>query len=145
MRGLDRPDEAERALLDDNVRQAEKAYRDAGNFDVATRALSGWREALMQRLDATPAGAIETALVVSLAEGVPMGPPTPVSMAPSHYWDGVPSRLRDAARYTVHRTIALRFGAIRPDVSLKVYEIATNTLAWAHEAPKRRPGWEEEI
>ena len=45
-------DAEDRELLDANIRSAERAYRDAPDFETAARALSGWREAPAQRLTA---------------------------------------------------------------------------------------------
>jgi hypothetical protein len=61
LRGVPELDADDHELLDGNVQAAEAAYRDAPDFETAARALSGWRESLMQRLDA-----------VKAPEGIPM-------------------------------------------------------------------------
>jgi hypothetical protein len=52
LRGVTDLDVGDHELLDNNIRAAEDAYRAAPDFETAARALSGWREALAQRLDA---------------------------------------------------------------------------------------------
>ena len=54
LRGVTEPDREARGLLDDNIAQAEAAYRNAGDFETSARALSGWREALLQRIELPP-------------------------------------------------------------------------------------------
>jgi hypothetical protein len=137
MRGVEDPDREHRDLLDDNIRQAEAAYRDAPDFETAARALSGWREALLQRLDAVRApGMIEVPVTVTLAGGKPLpdAKPATAAMSPEVYWKGVPQRLRDPERFDVHRVIRLAFSHVRdpgPGEDVKVYDRATGALVWA--------------
>ncbi len=50
------PDEEQLRLLEDNVTQAETAYRaGSGSFETAVRALQGVREAIRLKLDAVNA------------------------------------------------------------------------------------------
>jgi hypothetical protein len=138
LRGLD-PDAEDRGLLNDNVSHAEAAYRDAPDFETAARALSGWREAIIQRLDAvvSPA-AIEVPVVVMSSDGTkvegPFSGPGTWRMRPEDYWRGVPKRFRDPGRFVVRRTIKLRWtsdlrGGGR-DEEIGVYE-AGDVLVWS--------------
>jgi hypothetical protein len=126
MRGVDL-DPEDRALLDRNIAEAEAAYKAASDFETQARALGGWREALLHRLDAVKApDAIETRLQVTFADGEPVGEGTPIRMRPDDYWRQVPSRFHDPDRFTVERRIRLRFGVVQrkpgdpPDVEVKV-------------------------
>jgi hypothetical protein len=142
MRGVEDPDSEHRELLDDNIRQAESAYRDAPDFETAARALSGWREALLQRLDAVRApGMIEVPVTVTLAGGKPLpdAKPATATMSPEVYWKHVPQRFRDLDRFVVHRVMHMAFSHVRdpgPGESIKVYELGTGGLVWAkHPGP----------
>jgi hypothetical protein len=89
-------DPEDRRLLDSNIAEAEQAYKAAGDYETMCRALSGWREALLARLDAVKApDAIHTRLQVVLADGEPLGEGTPIAMRPGDYWSGVPSRFHN--------------------------------------------------
>jgi hypothetical protein len=137
LRGIGDPDTESLELLDHNIAQAEAAYTDAPDFETAARALSGWREAILQRLDAVTApDAIEIALVVAFSDGRRFGE-TVFRMQPEHYWSGVPVRFRDSSKYAVERRIELAFLGGEPGEEVKVREIATGAIAWVHRTPKR--------
>jgi hypothetical protein len=135
MRGVDNPDDEHRGLLDDNIAQAERAYRDAPDFETAARALSGWREALLQRLDAARApDDIEVPIVVTLAGGRPLpdAKRATARLRPALYWAGVPARYRNLELYSVQRVIKLAFtDEPVPAEELKVYDRASGALVWA--------------
>lgn len=140
LRGRAGVDGEDAGLLDSNIAAAEAAFRDAPDFETAARALSGWREALLQRLDA--AGRPEPIKVPirltfddgSSADAPWIGdaPPTVIDVAPELYWKGVPQRLRDSTRYEVVRDIRLRLdrGDPLPD-GVKVYDASTGALVWS--------------
>jgi hypothetical protein len=143
LRGVCDLDPDDHELLDGNVRAAEAAYRDAPDFETAARALSGWRESLMQRLDAVPA-----------PEGVPMQyrvpftdeqgryseasaprrEPATFMMPLEVYFRGVPKRFRDVGRFTVERTIHLGWAPGTGSEDLQVRENATDALVWVKDS-----------
>jgi hypothetical protein len=139
LREVSELDTDDHELLDGNVLSAEAAYRDARDFETAARALSGWREALMQRLDAVrvPEG-IRTQyhLVFTDEKGNPSKAPAPrrepatFTMPLEDYFQGVPKRFRDLTRYRVERTIHLEWnGPGHQD--LKVRDVGSNALVWS--------------
>jgi hypothetical protein len=136
LRGMDRADETDLVLLDDNVRQAEQAYKASPDFETRVRALQGLRESITQRIDATPVGVIEADLVVANSDGSPtMGSPAPIQMTPERYWRDVPQRYRDPAKFVVELVIRLAFAVVGrgADVELRVRDIANGALAWTNE------------
>jgi hypothetical protein len=136
MRGVEL-DPEDRRLLDRNIAEAEEAYRLASDFETQARALSGWRESLLHRLEAVQAAdAIHTRLIVSWPGSDPEAEGAALAMRPGDYWTQVPARLRDPDRYTVERTIRLRFAVAArgepADVAIKVRD-RDGALAWANE------------
>lgn len=135
LRGVKEPDREARALLDANIAEAEAAYRNAGDFETSARALSGWREALHQRIDAARApDAIEVPIVVTLGGKALPGDPSVATFRPDDYFRGVPQRFRDTERFVVQRTVQLRFGqAPSHDAGgkLEVRDRANGALVWA--------------
>lgn len=136
MRGVEL-DPEDRRLLDRNIDEAEQAYRLASDFETQARALSGWRESLLHRLEAVQAAdAIHTRLIVSWPGSDPEAEGTPTAMRPGDYWQGIPARLRDVDRFRVERTIRLRFAVAAhgepADVSIKVRD-RDGVLVWANE------------
>jgi hypothetical protein len=140
-RGVADLDADDHELLDGNIRAAEAAYRDAADFETAARALSGWREAIVQRLDAVKAKApegIDTQVLVVFTDldGNTSEPaavrdePATFEMPPKTYFRGVPKRFHDVERYRVERMVFLSF-TDEASEALKVYEIGTNALVWA--------------
>jgi hypothetical protein len=130
-------DPEDRALLDRNLAESVAAYEAAGDFETQARALSGWREAILHRLEAVRApNAVETRLQVTTSDGEPLGEGASVAIAPSDYWQGVPSRFRDVDRFTVERTIKLAFGIVArgapADVDVRVRD-AAGALVFASE------------
>jgi hypothetical protein len=130
LRGIGDPDSESRDLLDDNIRSAMAAYRDAGDFETSARALSGWREAITQRLGARQPEAISTGLLVTLSGGEPLGEPAPMTMSAERYWAGVPTRYRDLERFQVERTIKLHLRRRAPPEEIKVRDMA-GAVVWA--------------
>jgi hypothetical protein len=135
------PDPEDRELLDHNIAQAEAAFRDAPDFETAARALSGWREALHQRLDAQPkAHAIEAPVVVTHADGTPIDPPGGGTVTwpidPKVYWHSIPQRFRDRDRFHVSRTITLSLGAPVPE-AVNVYD-REGVLVWTKDHGRGR-------
>lgn len=139
------PDADDRELLDGNIESAMAAYRAAPDFETAARALSGWREAILQRLDAIrQAEAIEVPFIVTHADGTLVeapagGKPVVWYMSAVEYWRDVPKRFRDVDRYRVHRVIALQWTAgdhprSLSDDKLTVYDLATGAVVWARGA-----------
>jgi hypothetical protein len=123
-------DELHRDLLDSNVASAQAAYRDAPDFETAARALSGWREALLARLEAVRSpGSVAVPIRMALADGEPLGDGGPWQAPAEVYWRGVPRRFRDPERFAVQRILALRFGEASTE-SVQVYERASGALAW---------------
>ncbi|MDP9297631.1 MAG: hypothetical protein M3O98_03060 [Actinomycetota bacterium] len=148
-RGVADLDADDRELLDGNIAQAEAAYRDASDFETAARALSGWREAILQRLDAVkaPEGIDVQYLVVFTDEqgnpsesAAPGREPATFKMPLADYFRGTPKRFHDVERYRVERTVYLQWhpATVAPE-DLKVREIATDALVWAKES-NRQPG-----
>ena len=136
MRGVEL-DPEDRRLLDDNIAEAEAAYKAAGDFETQARALSGWRESLLHRLEAVQAAdAIETRLIVSWPGSDPEAEGTALAMRPGDYWAQVPARLRDPDRFRVESTIRLRFAVVArgepADVAIKVRD-RDGVLVWANE------------
>jgi hypothetical protein len=144
LRGVADPDAGDRELLDGNIRAAEHAYRAAADFETAARALSGWREALAQRLDAVPApDGVPVQCVVCFVDdegnvseaGGPFRREPVTFLEPlSAYFAGVPRRFHDPERYRVARTIHLAFAPDEGHQDVKVYETASNALVWAKDA-----------
>jgi hypothetical protein len=137
LRGIELDPEA-RALLDHNIGEAEAAYKAAGDFETAARALSGWRESLLHRLEAVEtADAIQTRLVVTWPGSEP-GDGVPLAMRPGDYWQGVPARLRDPDRFRVERVIRLRFAVVSrgdpADVEVRVRD-TDGVLVFASDSP----------
>jgi hypothetical protein len=134
MRGIEL-DPEDRALLDQNIAEAEAAYQVAGDFETQARALSGWREAILHRLDAVKApDAISTRLVVTYPGSEP-GEGTPIAMRPGDYWRQVPSRFHDPSRFRVERVIRMRYAVVSRqegdrDVEIKVRD-QDGLLVWA--------------
>jgi hypothetical protein len=132
MRGFDLADEADHVLLDSNVREAEAAYREAGSFDVAARALSGWREALAQRLDATQnEGTIEVPIVITMSDGTPTGSGGGIwKMRPDQYWAEVPKRFRSVEKTAAPESSASPvFGEDPRPQEIKVFD-RTGVVVW---------------
>lgn len=131
LRGVQDLDLEDRELLDRNIAQAEAAYRNASDFETAARALSGWREALHRRLDAMRIPeTIEVPVHVTYPGAEPQGDPATVKMRVDTYFSGVPMRFRDPDRFTVDRTLRLRFGTGPADEVIKMYD-ASGALVWA--------------
>jgi hypothetical protein len=127
-------DAGDRELLDANLAQAMEAYRSAPDFETAARALSGWREALVQRMDATREGEVEIEHVLALHDGTPIpGATMRVKVSAAEYWRDVPRKYRDRDRFAVHRVTNLSF-TDEGSEELKVYERATDALVWVKEA-----------
>jgi hypothetical protein len=146
LRGVELDPEA-RALLDRNIAEAEAAYKAAGDFETQARALSGWRESLLHRLEAVEtADAIHTRLVVTYPGSDPETEGTPIAMRPGDYWSQVPARLRDPDRFRVERTIRLRYAVVshgdRPDVEVRVRD-RDGVLVWANERPATGTGGDQ--
>jgi hypothetical protein len=139
LRGNPELDEHNRALLDQNVRSAEEAYVAAGDFETAARALSGLREALLQRLVAQPAAqAIEVPIVLTSSDGSPVrtdwlgSADATMSETPEQHWRGVPVRFRTDL-HVVQRVIHLELsGPGRTEV--KIVDRASGVLVWATDA-----------
>jgi hypothetical protein len=139
LRGASDLDAEDHELLDSNIRSAEAAFRDAPDFETAARALSGWRESILQRLDAvsTPEGIpMQYRLVFTDEEGnlsepaAPRREPPTFLMPLADYFRGTPRRFHDPDRFRVERTIHLEWnGPGRQD--LKVYEVGSDALVWA--------------
>jgi hypothetical protein len=143
LRGVSDIDVEDRELLDSNIRSAEAAFRDAPDFETAARALSGWRESILQRLDAAkaPEGVpMQFQLVFTDEEGNlsvvpdrdhrPRREPATFLMPLADYFRGTPRRFHDSDRFRVERTIHLAWnGPGRED--LKIREVATGGLVWA--------------
>ena len=135
------PDEEALQLLDRNVTSAEEAFRDRGeSFEGAIRALQGVREAIRQKISAINADeTIETSYSLSF-EGpdgrvVPGPPGKPFKMPVTQFFADVPKRFQDVARFRVARTIYLGFPPDPGHQDLKVYEVGSNALVWAKDAP----------
>jgi hypothetical protein len=139
LRGMEDLDADDRALLENNVRAAERAFRDAADFETAARALSGWRAAILHRLDAvrTPDG-IPMQMRVAFTDldgdaAAPVGDqkqPATFIMPLSIYFAGAPRRYRDIDRFTIARTIHLAWEGSGSE-TLRVYDIASGALVWA--------------
>ena len=124
----------DRELLDGNIEAAIAAFRNAGDFETRARALAGWREALMQRLDATGDPEPIDVPVVVTYDGTPTGGGAPVRLSPAHYRRGVPQRFRDRSRYAVARTVRLTWEGKDPLPDLvRVYDDA-GLVVWAKDA-----------
>jgi hypothetical protein len=131
-------DRETRDLLDSNVAQAERAYRDSPDFETRGRALAGWREAIAQRVDAAgPAEPIEVSIVLKWPDGTDVhaawlsGEAATYLESPEAYWAGVPKRFRDLERFECRRRIQLTLPAQKavPDI-VSVYERSTGALMW---------------
>jgi hypothetical protein len=133
LRGAEALDDDGRELLDRNVRDAERAYRDAVDFETQARALSGWREALRQRITAVKTPEAVAAPIIDLTFYDVGEPPPEAPLTPASVDDrDVPARFRDP-RFGVRRTVTLSFVKGTPDTTLKVYERATGALVWKEE------------
>jgi hypothetical protein len=150
LRGVFDLDADDHELLDSNIRSAETAFRDAPDFETAARALSGWRESILQRMNAVtaPEGIpTQYRLVFTDEEGnpaespAPRGEPTTFLMPLAGYFRGTPRRFHDPDRFRVERTIHLEWnGPGRQD--LKVYEVGSDALVWAMPKQPSRDGKE---
>lgn len=144
LRGITDLDDNDRYLLDGNIRAAEEAYRAAPDFETAARALSGWREALTQRLDAVLApegvpvqyfvGFTDEVGNVSEAGGPDRGEPVTFLQPLAIYFADVPKRFHDSSRYVVDRTTFLSFTGSASDDAIRVLEAATGALVWANKS-----------
>jgi hypothetical protein len=135
LQGIGDPDQESVALLDRNIAEAEQAYRYAGDFETTARALSGWREALRQRLEVVRApGRIEVPVTVTNGGTLlpmPGSKPGTWKMAPEEYWAGMPAPFRNADRYAVQRTLRLQWGGDDEAAEdIKVREVSTDALVW---------------
>jgi hypothetical protein len=139
LRGVFDLDADDHELLDSNIRAAEAAFRDAPDFETAARALSGWREAILQRLDAVkaPEGIpMQFRLVFTDEEGnvsepaAPRREPATFLMPLADYFRRTPRRFHDPDRFRVERTIHLEWNGTGHQ-DLKVYEVGSNALVWA--------------
>jgi hypothetical protein len=143
LRGVFDLDADDHELLDSNIRAAEAAFRDAPDFETAARALSGWRESILQRLDAVsaPEGIpMQFRLVFTDEEGnlsepaAPRREPATFLMPLADYFRRTPRRFHDPDRFRVERTIHLEWnGPGHQD--LKVYEVGSDALVWARDVP----------
>jgi hypothetical protein len=135
-------DEEGLALLEQNISEAELAWRDgSSSFDHAVRALQGLREAIRQRLDAVraPEGVPMHYRVVFTDEagkpsesGGPLrGEPATFLMPLADYFRGTPKRFHDVDRFTVERTTYLSWIGSTGSEELKVRENETGALVWA--------------
>jgi hypothetical protein len=135
LRQVDDPDEEDRSLLDSNIRAAEAAFRDAPDFESAARGLSGWREAIAQRLDAVrQPGSVEVSygFVMPGREPLPSEKPRTSKNPLSVYFQDVPRRFRDVDRFQVNRTIHLTWPGTDPlPHEIRVVEKATGATVWA--------------
>jgi hypothetical protein len=130
LRDVEDIDAEDRELLDANVRSAERAYRDAPDFETAARAPSGWREAVSQRLTAPERpDQFKVPMVITTAESSQVRETT-VQMSPQAYWNGVPARFRNADRYVVERTIALQLQKTAPQVEVTVRRTDADVVVW---------------
>jgi hypothetical protein len=139
LRGVFDLDAADHELLDSNIRSAEAAFRDAPDFETAARALSGWRESILQRLNAVtaPEGIpMRYRVVFTDEEGNPSESPAPrreparFTMPLADYFRDIPRRFHDPERFRAERTIHLAWnGPGRQD--LKVCEVGSNALVWS--------------
>jgi hypothetical protein len=134
LRGVVQLDGEDRALLDANIGSAEQAYRNAGDFETVARALSGWREAILQRLDAAGAPVpIDVPVRVTQADGTALDGDEGLWHAPPEaYWRGVPRRFRDSERFAVHRVIKLALGDGQSEESVKMYDTSNGSLVWVN-------------
>lgn len=112
LRGVSDIEVEDRELLDSNIRSAEAAFRDALDFETAARALSGWRESILQRLDAVkaPKGIpMQFRLAFTDEEGslsepaAPRREPAAFLMPLADYFRGTPRRFHDPDRFCVER------------------------------------------
>jgi hypothetical protein len=129
------PEAEDRKLLDANVLQARDLYVESPDFETRARALAGWRESILQRLDAVQeAESIEVPpVIIGLHDGTILGTGrTPLQVAPDQYWRGVPRQFRDMERYIVTRKIRLHFGGGgKSDEEVKVYD-GNSVLVWTN-------------
>jgi len=143
LRGASDRDADDQELLDSNIRSAEAAFRDAPDFETAARALSGWRESILQRLNAVsaPEGIpMQFRLAFTDEEGnlsepaAPRREPATFLMPLADYFRGTPRRFHDPERFRVERTIHLAWnGPGRQD--LKVRAVESNALVWSKDVP----------
>jgi hypothetical protein len=73
---------------------------------------------------------IEVPLHVTYTGAEAQGDPATVKMRVDTYYSGVPMRFRDPDRYTVGRTLRLRFGTGPSDEEIKVRD-ESGALVWA--------------
>jgi hypothetical protein len=141
LRGNTDLDSEDRHLLSTNIASAEKAYRDAEDFETRARALSGWREALHQRIDATGvAEPIEVPIALVFADGTSAQPAwlgnvdtEPVMwLSAETYWRGVPQRFRDRSRFAISRTITLTLEGRDPAPDEIRIHNSNGLLLWAN-------------
>jgi transposase-like protein len=135
----DDPDEELLERLERNLDEASAAFRDEEGFEQAVRALQGVREAVRQRLDAVRlAETIELPIEVVWSDGTSVhGRPAiaPMKLSAADYWKGIPTRYRDADRFTVKRVIQLGWP---PEVATETIEIREGSaLAWTNEGGNR--------
>jgi hypothetical protein len=136
-RGVADLDADDRELLDGNIRAAEAAYRDAPDFETAARALSGWREAILQRLDAVkaPEGidmqyrVVFTDLEGNRSESAdPRGKSATFKIPLADYFRGTPKRFHDVNGFRVERPVYLEFPPGTGHQDLRVIEVATASV-----------------
>jgi hypothetical protein len=127
----------DRTLLDNNVRTAEEVYKHATDFETAARALAGWREALLQRIDAAgDEQPVEVPYPTITVNGVTpewlAGEGTYVVPA-ADYWRRVPQQYRDHERYGVSRSLAIAWhsGDAVPE-RIHVHDVEGNVV-WARQ------------
>ena len=126
--------------LDENIQQAQAAFREQSGFESALYALAGYREAVRQRIAAVRA-AESVEVVYELLAGPVIGDEDsqprslgvlpPFSESVSSHFAGVPRRFVDPDRFQVHRAIRLAFRPEDGYHDVKVYERSTGALVWA--------------
>ncbi|MBA3737498.1 MAG: hypothetical protein H0W97_02925 [Actinobacteria bacterium] len=132
LRGAATLDQETRERIDVNVREAELAYRDAPDFETQARALSGWRAAIRERLDAVKPPEPEAPTINLEFFAADADPPEPPAQDPSTI-PGVPEQFRDPAKYQARHRITLHFDGDHADEDIRIYETKTGALAWRKE------------
>jgi hypothetical protein len=134
---------AGRELLATNVREAEAAYAASPDVETRARALSGLREAILQRVTSSPTDQeIQTTMSVSFTDEngkvvLPGKPGKSFSVSAAEYFRGTPARFHDPTRSRIERTIFLAWGGNgRQDV--RVRDLMTNALVWASDSARRK-------
>jgi hypothetical protein len=142
----------DRGLLAANVEDALAAYKAAPDFETAARALSGWREAIAQRLDATDDDEPFEVAYPNLTFGDGSRPmpgwlqneftdgmvtednprPGTYTLPAGRYWAGVPQRYRDRTQFVVSRRITLSLAGAVPE-EIRVFD-AECVLVWTNNA-----------